>query len=154
MIKILKIAASVILCALLMSNSFYVAHPVVLYPARAGQAVLYQKCEKIYAQSPEVLCRTILDRLFELQNRGAPYLPDNMSVSVRGTCATVNLVRPTHTKISERDELMLVYSIVNSLTSDGSIITVEFTVNGKKQKNYAGFLDMRETFIPDYDICS
>ncbi len=154
MIKLLKIAASVILCSLLMSNSFYVAHPVVLYTAKTGQAVLYQKCEKIYAQNTEVLCRTILDRLFELQNRGVPYLPDNMSVSVKDTCATVNLVRSSYAKISERDELMLVYSIVNSLTSDGSIITVEFTVNGKKQKNYAGFLDMRETFIPDYDICS
>lgn len=47
-------------------------------------------------------------------------------------------------------EMLMVYQIVNSLTSIDGIDTVRFTINGNVEKKYAGFVDMRETFIPDY----
>ena len=48
--------------------------------------------------------------------------------------------------------MLIVYQIVNSLTSIDGIDNVRFTVDGKVKKEYAGFIDMRETFIPDYFV--
>ena len=47
---------------------------------------------------------------------------------------------------------MMVYSIVNSLTNIDGIVNVRFTVDGERQKDFLGFVDMRETFIPDYCV--
>ena len=43
-------------------------------------------------------------------------------------------------------------TIVNSLTSIDGIVKVKFTIDGKPQKNFKGFIDMREAFIPDYYV--
>jgi len=31
-------------------------------------------------------------------------------------------------------------------------VNVRFTIDGKRQKDFKGYIDMRETFIPDYFI--
>lgn len=49
-------------------------------------------------------------------------------------------------------EILTVYQIVNSLTSVEGIETVKFTIAGEEQENFKGFIDMRETFIPDYMV--
>ena len=49
-------------------------------------------------------------------------------------------------------ELLTVYSIVNSLTGLDGVVNVRFTIDGKRQKDFKGYIDMRETFIPDYFI--
>ena len=43
-------------------------------------------------------------------------------------------------------ELLTVYSIVNSLTGLDGIVNVRFTIDGKRQKDFKGYIDMRETF--------
>ncbi len=47
-------------------------------------------------------------------------------------------------------EVLAVYQIVNSVTSVEGISTVKFTINGEQKEDFKGFLNMRETFIPDY----
>jgi hypothetical protein len=47
-------------------------------------------------------------------------------------------------------ELLTIYSIVNSLTGIEGISTVRFTINHEITKDFMGYVDMRETFIPDY----
>ena len=49
-------------------------------------------------------------------------------------------------------EMLMVYSIVNSLTEIDGIVNVRFTIDGRVQKDFVGYLDMRETFIPDYFV--
>ena len=38
------------------------------------------------------------------------------------------------------------------LTGLDGIVNVRFTIDGKRQKDFKGYIDMRETFIPDYFI--
>lgn len=49
-------------------------------------------------------------------------------------------------------EKLLVYQLVNSLTSIEGIEYVQFTVDGDTKKGFAGFVDMREIFVADYLI--
>ena len=49
-------------------------------------------------------------------------------------------------------EELIVFQIVNSLTSIDGIVKVRFTIDGKSKKDFKGFIDMRETFIPDYYV--
>ena len=49
-------------------------------------------------------------------------------------------------------ELLTVYQIVNSLTSIEGIENVRFSINGRVQKNFMGYLDMREIFTSDLTV--
>ena len=83
-----------------------------------------------------------------------PDLKDGLSVKVKGTTAYVNMSREfvdLHSN-SRLHEQLTIYSIVNSLTSIDGIVTVKFTIDNKQTKDFKGFVDMRETFIPDYYI--
>ena len=86
--------------------------------------------------------------------RTIPDIRGCMSVSVKGDTAYVDIQRKMIENHAEgRDiELLTVYSIVDSLTSIKGITTVRFTVCGKASKDFMGYLDMRETFIPDYTV--
>lgn len=82
-------------------------------------------------------------------------IPDEkgcIDVEVKDSTAIVNLKKTlAKNKPENRTHgLLLVYSIVNSLTSIEGIDTVKFLVDGKEEKNYIAGLDMREVFIPDY----
>ncbi len=81
-----------------------------------------------------------------------PKIKHCMTVRVERGIAYVNLSGDMAEKIPDgRDlELLTVYSIVNSLTEIDGIVNVRFTIDGKPQKEFKGWLDMRETFIPDY----
>lgn len=83
-----------------------------------------------------------------------PNIKNCMSVRVEGKTAYVNIKKEmVENHPDGRDlEILTVYSIVNSLTSIKEIETVRFTIDGKRQKDFKGFVDMRETFIPDYYV--
>lgn len=75
-----------------------------------------------------------------------------IDVSVKDGAAYVDLsdeVVKTHPGGREL-EVLTVYQIVNSLTSVEGIEAVRFTIDGKSQEDFKGFIDMRETFLPDY----
>lgn len=50
------------------------------------------------------------------------------------------------------NERLIIYQIVNSMTSVDGVEQVLFTIDGKVEKKFMGFLDMREIFTPNYDI--
>lgn len=81
-----------------------------------------------------------------------PDIKNCMSVRVNGSTAYVNITQKMIDAHPEgRDlEILTVYQIVNSLTSIDGITNVRFKINSQTQKNFMGYLDMRETFIPDY----
>ncbi len=83
-----------------------------------------------------------------------PNIKKGMTVKVKNNVATVNLTPEfVEAHSAERQhELLTVYAIVNSLTSIDGITNVKFTIDGKVEKRFKGFIDMRETFIPDYYI--
>lgn len=83
-----------------------------------------------------------------------PEVANGLSVKVKGTTAYVNMTQDfvdLHSD-SRLHEQLTIYQIVNSLTSIDGIVTVKFTIDNKPQKDFKGFVDMRETFIPDYYI--
>ena len=83
-----------------------------------------------------------------------PNIKNGLSVKVKGQTAYVNMsseFAELHSD-SRPHEFLTIYSIVNSLTSIDGIVNVKFTIDNKIQKDFKGFCDMRETFIPDYYI--
>lgn len=83
-----------------------------------------------------------------------PNVKDGLTVRVKDGTAYVNISEEfavLHSS-SRPHELLTIYSVVNSLTSIDEIVNVKFTIDGKIQKDFKGFCDMRETFIPDYYI--
>lgn len=83
-----------------------------------------------------------------------PKSEDIISVEVSGEVAQVNLSGELISKINKsRDtERLFVYQLVNSLLSVNGIENVAFTIDGKSQKDFLGFLDMRGLFTADYDV--
>lgn len=83
-----------------------------------------------------------------------PDIKNGMTVKVIDKIAYVDISDEMAKKHPDgRDlELLTVYSIVNSLTCIDGIVNVRFTIDGKKEKNFKGYIDMRETFIPDYFV--
>lgn len=83
-----------------------------------------------------------------------PNVKNGLTVKVKNSTAYVNMSEEFVRLHSDAKphELLTIYSIVNSLTSIKGIVNVKFTVNNKIQKDFKGFCDMRETFIPDYYI--
>ena len=77
-----------------------------------------------------------------------------MTVKVKDKIAYVDLKSSIlKTQPDGRDfEILTVYSIVNSLTNVDGIVNVRFTVDGERKKDFMGYVDMRETFIPDYCV--
>lgn len=86
--------------------------------------------------------------------RVMPKMRKAMSVRVEGTTAFVNLRTKYFEKLPQNKEFekLFVYQTVNSLTSINGIDHVRFSVDGEVKKGFAGFLDMREIFSPDYFV--
>ena len=86
--------------------------------------------------------------------RMIPKISDCLSVRVKENKAYVDISGDSieHFPDGRVAENLIVYQIVNSLTSIDGIDAVRFTIDGMVQKKFKGFIDMRETFIPDYYI--
>ena len=83
-----------------------------------------------------------------------PKMPEEVSVYVSGEIAYVDLGADfVAAHLPGRNaELLTVYQIVNSLSSLEEVVNVRFTIDGKTQRDFLGFIDMRETFVPDYYV--
>lgn len=110
--------------------------------------------------SAEKTAQRVLDELIEGRDenpkirRLIPKMKRCMTVSLKDGIAYVDIKGKMIDAVPDgRDaELLTVYSVVNSLTAVDGVVNVRFTIDGKKQKDFKGWLDMRETFIPDYFI--
>jgi hypothetical protein len=71
---------------------------------------------------------------------------------VTGNTAYVNLLGELSSHINKNPETegLVIYQIVNSLTSIDGIDYVRFTIDNEVKKHLLGFLDMREIFTADY----
>lgn len=104
--------------------------------------------------------RTVINELIKGRDQNPkirrliPGIKNCMTVKTQDGVAYVNITRKmaqAHPDGREAERLT-VYQVVNSLTSIDGIDYVRFTVNGTVQKNFMGFLDMREPFTADEPI--
>lgn len=86
-----------------------------------------------------------------------PNSKKSLTVAVKGSRAEVNInsavFKESGISINSRDiEKLFIYQLVNTLSSISGIETVTFTIDGKTEKRFAGFADMREIFVADYMV--
>ncbi len=77
-----------------------------------------------------------------------------VTVKVKDEVATVNIITEyfKDAEINRNYEMLIVYQLVNSVASVEGVSRVEFLIDGIRQKNFMGYIDMREVFIPDYYV--
>lgn len=133
---------------------------VKLYFVDAEMLRLIPVSTEIPRTTTEKMAQSVLDKLIEGHDenpkirRLIPKQNRCMTVKVKDKIAYVDI---KSTMVEEHPdgrelELLTVYSIVNSLTGLDDIINVRFTIDGEEQKDFKGYIDMRETFIPDYFV--
>lgn len=133
---------------------------VKLYFVDSSMQRLIPSDFKVETKRPQKAAKAVISELLKGRDnnpkimRIMPDINDGLSVSVKGTTAYVNMSSEFADKhsSSRQHEYLTIYSIVNSLTSVDGIVNVRFTIDKKEQKDFKGFCDMRETFIPDYYI--
>lgn len=83
-----------------------------------------------------------------------PNNKDYITVNVSSNTAFVNLSGELKKYIAKNAETekLVIYQIINSLTSIEGVDYVQFTIDHQTTKNFIGFLNMREIFTADYDI--
>lgn len=102
--------------------------------------------------------KKVVDELIEGEDynrrilRVIPDAKNCMSVKIDKNTAYVNLKKHFTENLpnNETHERLMLYSIVNSLTSIEGIDMVKFLFDGKEKNEEIGGVDMREVFIPDY----
>lgn len=110
--------------------------------------------------TPEKMARRVIDELIEGRDdnpkikRLIPKDKRCMTVKVKNKIAYVNIKSEMIEKVPDgRDlEVLTIYSVVNSLTGIDGIVNVRFTIDGRREREFKGYIDMRETFIPDYFV--
>lgn len=115
---------------------------------------------QIHHTSTQKMAQSVINELLNGRDdnpsikRIIPNVKNGIKVKVIDKVAYVDISKEVVEKHPDgRDiELLTVYSIVNSLTNIEGIVNVRFTIDGERQKDFKGYLDMRETFIPDYFI--
>lgn len=134
--------------------------PVVnakLYFTDAEMMRLLPHKVEIADTTPQKEGQAVIDMLIEGDDengavfRTIPKIPGCMTVKVENGTGTVDIKQEmidNHPK-DRNSEVLTVYSIVNSLISVDGIDGVKFTINGKEQKDFMGYIDMREMFIFD-----
>ena len=108
--------------------------------------------------STSVMANEMLSKLvvgFDENKKIRRIMPEKrkaVAVRIEGKTAVVDLKTKYFERLPQNREFeeLLIYQIVNSITSIEGIDYVQFTVNGETVKKFAGFLDMREIFSPDY----
>lgn len=158
MVKTVKIFFSLLISCLLLSAQYTTSKDIILYlPSLKTKTLVPHKTEIIYSRKSD-LAGAIFDAL-KIKTKASGYIelfsPDS-SAHASGTAAAVNISKRSVPGLEDKlnIEYLTIYSAVNSITSTGDIVTVNFTIDGKEQKDFYGYVDMRETFIPDYSFCS
>lgn len=113
----------------------------------------------IESKNTQQAAQMVVDKLvygmqYEKIRHTIPCVDKGVTVRVEGDTAYVNLSEEmVETHPNDMDsEYLTVYSIVNSLASLDGVTAIKFTIDGKEKKDFKGFLDMRETFLPDYMV--
>lgn len=113
----------------------------------------------IESKNTQQAAQKVLDNLiygmkYEKINHIIPCIDNGVTVKVEGDTAFVNFSQEmVKNHPDDMDsEYLTVYSIVNSLASLDGVTAIKFTIDGEEQKDFKGFLDMRETFLPDYMV--
>lgn len=133
---------------------------VKIYYVDAQMLRLIPVKTQIPKMSVQKMAQRIVDELVEGRDdnpkirRVIPNVKHGIKVKVLDGIAYVDIKRELADKHPDgRDlELLTIYSIVNSLTGLDGVMNVRFTIDGERQKDFKGYIDMRETFIPDYFI--
>lgn len=136
------------------------AQDIKLYYVDSSMQRLIPTSASIKASNPDTAAKEALDMLVNgMKNnpkimRIMPDVKKGLTVRVKNKTAYVNMSSEFVSEHSDarQHELLTIYSIVNSLTSIDGIVNVKFTIDNKEQKDFKGFCDMRETFIPDYYV--
>ncbi|MDO5396426.1 MAG: GerMN domain-containing protein [bacterium] len=83
-----------------------------------------------------------------------PERGDCISLKLNDRIACINLkTKYLKDELTSRDlEKLFVYQVVNTVTAVPGIDAVKFTLDGCQTKKLAGYLDMRDVFVPDYLI--
>ena len=131
-----------------------------IYFVDAGMMKLIPHEISVLKSNPEYRAQSVLRALIKGKDdntkirRLIPDMSNCMSVKVNEKTAYVNIKEKmirSHPEGREL-ELLTVYQIVNSLTQIEGIENVCFTINGRIQKKFMGYLDMREIFTADYTV--
>ena len=119
-------------------------------------SVDYYVTEGTVQQEAEFVLRELLKgrRGSDSERRMLPDFPDAASVTVNGEVATVNIKMKYFDRYEKGrlQEELIVYQIVNSLTSVEGISRVKFVFDGEVRKKFLAETDMREAFVPDYCV--
>ena len=114
----------------------------------------------IYESTPEDKARMVVSELIngrdenDMVRRMLPDSRDAIDVTVSGGIAYVD-INEKYMEFYEKgkiQEQLIVYQIVNSLSSVEGISRVKFLFDGEEKKEFVGEIDMREAFVPDYNI--
>ena len=114
----------------------------------------------ITSSNPDMQARLVLEKLItgkDYNDSIRRILPDNpksLTVRVKDKDAVVNINTEyfSHIERSRIHEQLIVYQLVNSLCTVEGVLRVKFTIDGEESRNFFGFMDMREAFVPDYMI--
>lgn len=139
------------------SGAFEPANITVFYADRQMMR-LVPVSYNIETAKPQKQCDKIIEEL--TYDRGynsniRRLIPEEaVTVKVKDEVATVNITTEyfKDAEINRNYEMLIVYQLVNSVTSVEGVSRVEFLIDGIRQKNFMGFIDMREAFIPDYYV--
>lgn len=133
---------------------------VKVYFVDAGIMKLMSHSTSVLKSTPEHQAKCVINELIKGKDENTkirrliPDIKRCMSVRVNGKTAYVNIKEKMISSHPDGRELELltVYQIVNSLTSIEGIENVRFSINGRVQKNFMGYLDMREIFTSDLTV--
>lgn len=116
--------------------------------------------EKIWSVKARVL-EILRGRLSKDGDNVRPVMPsgvsqeDILSVDVYEDTAYVNLsqnFKDACTGYSSKSEMLLVYSIVNTITAMDGINKVQFLIEGEQTKELAGYICLSDPFLKNYGI--
>lgn len=154
--------SAILICTLFIVGSFTstVSTEVKLYFVDASMQRLIPSDFTVKTKNTDKAAKAVIAELVKGRSGNdkiiqlIPNVKNGLTVKVKSSTAYVNMSEEFVRLHSDAKphELLTIYSIVNSLTSIKGIVNVKFTVNNKIQKDFKGFCDMRETFIPDYYI--
>ena len=161
--KKILVICSILICALFIASGYTRGQDsmeVQLYFVDSSMQRLIASDFTLSTKNPDKAAKEVISELIKGRDnnpkimRLIPNIKNGLTVKVKGGTAYVNMSREfvdSHSA-ARQHELLTIYSIVNSLTSIEGIVNVKFTIDNKEQKDFKGFCDMREIFIPDYYI--
>jgi len=161
--KKILVICGIMICTILVASGYYKnvnTMPVQLYFVDSSMQRLLPSDFTVKTDDTEKAAKAVIRGLIKGRDnnpkimRLIPNIKNGLTVKVKDQTAYVNMTGvwvAAHSDLRQH-ETLTIYSIVNSLTSVKGIMNVKFTIDHKVQKDFKGFCDMRDTFIPDYYV--